>query len=77
MKNIKIEVRKPNYIVVTADTKRFGLNEVMFEGNTFDQCFDYCKRVMKRDTLQLSSYIIMGTYTDCTGRTFPVEMIVH
>ena len=42
MTNIRIEGEE-TYWKVIADTKRFGKNEIMFEG-TFDNCFDYVKR---------------------------------
>jgi hypothetical protein len=77
MKDIRIEVRDNNYIVVTATTSRFGKNAVMFEGNTFDQCFDYVKRETGQESLQLSSYLCLGSYTDREGRTFPSEMSVR
>lgn len=76
MKNIRIEYVRENYIVVKADTERFGKNEVMFEGNTFNQCFEYCKRELGKDKLSLSSSIILGAYTDREGRTFPLYMEV-
>lgn len=77
MQNIEIEVMRENYIVVRADTERFGANEVMFEGNTFDQCFDYIKRETGRDVLQLSGYLIDGCYADRAGRCFPTWMKVR
>lgn len=76
MKNIEIEVMRENYIVVRADTERFGKNEVMYEGNTFDQCFDYIKRETGRGDVLLQSRIAYGVYTDRTGRTFPPFMRV-
>ncbi len=79
MENIKIEVIRDNYIVVKATTKRFGKNEIMFEGNTFNQCFKYIKRELgmkETDELHLNSYLIYEDYTDREGRTFPVEMWV-
>lgn len=77
MENIKIEVVRENYIVVRADTKRFGAGEVMFEGNTFNQCFDYIKRETGRaDPLRLQSCLAYGEYTDWQGRTFPSFMRV-
>ena len=76
MKNITIEYIKGNYIVVKADTERFGKNEVMFEGNTFDQCFDYCKRELGKDKLNLSTSFLYECYTDREGRTFPWYMKV-
>lgn len=77
MKNITITVERDNYIVVTADTERFGKNEVMFEGNTFNQCFDYIKRELGVDRLYFSSYMCLGAYTDRDGRCFPCEMWVR
>ena len=76
MKNIRIVVKGDNYIVVIADTNRFGKNEVMFEGNTFNQCFDYIKRELDRERLNFTAYFIDGAYTDREGRCFPVRMSV-
>ena len=79
MENIKIEVKGQNYIVVVAETARWGKNEVMFEGNTFNQCFKYIKRELGMEEtaeLHLNSYLIYEDYTDREGRTFPVEMWV-
>ena len=77
MENIRIEVKADNYIVVIADTKRFGNNEVMFEGNTFDQCFDYIKRELGIDEVYLTAYLCYESYTDREGRTFPWMMWVR
>lgn len=77
MENIRIEVKADNYIVVIADTKRFGNNEVMFEGNTFDQCFDYIKRELDIDKVYLTAYLFYESYTDREGRTFPWMMWVR
>lgn len=77
MENIRIEVKADNYIVVTADTKRFGNNEVMFEGNTFDQCFNYIKRELDIDKVYLTAYLFYESYTDREGRTFPWMMWVR
>lgn len=79
MKNIRIEVKAENYITVTADTKRFGKDEVMFEGNTFRQCFDYIKRALGMNPearLRISTYLIYAPYTDRMGETFPWYMEV-
>lgn len=76
MKNIRIEMKSKNYIVVIADTKRFGKNEVVFEGNTFNQCFDYVKRETGRESLRLEGAIADGCVTDREGRTFPAFMKV-
>lgn len=77
MENIVIEFVRDNYIVVKADTKRFGNREVMFEGNTFDQCFDYIKRELGIDTIHLTTYALYAPYTDRMGRTFPCVMWVR
>lgn len=77
MGNICIEVKDDDYIVVTADTERFGEGEVMFEGNTFRQCFDYIKRELGMDVTErvyFTSYLIYEPYTDRMGETFPWRM---
>ena len=76
MKNITVEVVGDNYIVVKADTKRFGKNEVMFEGNTFDQCFEYIKREIGKEKFQLRSSFLYEAYKDRNGRSFPWKMDV-
>ena len=76
MKNIRIEAKRDDYIVVIADSIRFGKNEVMFEGNTFGQCFDYIKREVRRDKLLLRSSFMYEAITDRTGITFPWFMEV-
>ena len=76
MENIRIQVLRENYIIVTADTDRFGKGDVMFEGNTFDQCFDYIKREIGLDSLPLASYLSEALYTDRMGRCFPCDMEV-
>ena len=76
MTNIEIEVMRENYIVVRADSPRFGRGEILFEGNTFDQCFDYVKRETGREKLSLSSRLAYGVYIDWQGRAFPPFMRV-
>lgn len=76
MRNIEIEVLRENYIVVRADTERFGENEVMYEGNTFEQCFDYIKRETGQDNLRLSTRLCYGIYTDWMGESFSPYMQV-
>lgn len=76
MKNIRIEMKSKNHIVVIADTKRLGKNEVMFEGDTFNQCFDYVKRETGRESLRLEGAIADGCVADREGRTFPAFMKV-
>ena len=77
MTNIQIEVLRDNYIVVRADTKRFGPGEVMCECNTFKQCFDYIRRELglPEDTkFNFTTELIIGGYTDWTGETYPSYM---
>ena len=81
MENIRIlaEYNKNTggaYIVVKADTERFGKNEVMFQGNTFDQCFDYIKGMLGLEKLRLHSMFLYETITDRLGRSFPCYMEV-
>lgn len=76
MRNIKIEVMDENYIVVRADTERFGPGEVMAECNTFDQAFDYIKRETGAEKVNLSACLADGLYTDRAGRSFPCYMNV-
>ena len=77
MKNIRIEWKRENYIVVKADTIRFGKNEVMFEGNTFEQCFDYVKKITGKEHLHLTSGFLYEVVKDRTGRSFPWYMEVN
>ena len=71
MKNFRIEALRNNYMVVKADSERFGKQEIMFEGNTFNQCFEYIKRVTGKVKLNLQSYLLYEPITDREGRTFP------
>lgn len=41
MENIKIKHDRKNYWYVTADTKRFGKQEILFEGISLDECIGY------------------------------------
>lgn len=79
MENITIMVLHPDQpnssILVKADSKRFGKNEIMFEGISFKECFEYVKRETKRDHLRLMGCLV-GAYTDCKGKTFPWIMDV-
>ena len=79
MTNITIEVRDRDYIVVCADTERFGNGEVMCECNTFDQCFDYIRRELgmnKDERVKVSSYFFYEPYTDRAGKCLPCWMKV-
>ena len=74
--NFRIEALRDNYMIVKADSERFGKQEVMFEGNTFTQCFDYIKKITGKDKLQLRSYFIYAPVKDREGRCFPWLMDV-
>lgn len=76
MKNIEIEVTDNHTIVVFADTKRFGKHQIMFEGITFDECFDYIRKHTGREHFQMQSYLLYDTFTDRKGKTFPISMNV-
>lgn len=76
LRNIVIMVKRNNYIVVIANTERFG-REVMFEGNTFNQCFDYIKKELGTNKLRLTSSLIYEVYTDRDERSFPWLMHVE
>ena len=76
MNNIRIQMVNENYIVVIADSERFGRNEVMYEGNCFDECLDYCKRELNKDTLRITGRIA-ACVTDRKGRVFPAFMRIE
>ena len=76
MTNFRIEALRDDYVIVKADSKRFGKQEIMFEGNTFTQCFDYIKNETGKDTLQLRSYFIYEPIRDREGKCFPCIMEV-
>ena len=73
MKNVRIIAHrdKENYIVVEADSERFGKDAVMFEGNTFEQCCDYIRRTFRTNRFKLTSYAVVPLYTDRNGQTLP------
>ncbi len=76
MMNVRIVVKDENYIVVISDSKRFGMDAVMFEGNSFDQCFDYIKKETGAKEVHMTAYLTDGYYKDREGRTFPNYMKV-
>ena len=76
MKNFRIIASRESYMYVRADSERFGKQEIVFEGNTFNQCFDFIKRETGKDKLNLKSYLIYEPVTDREGRTFPWNMEV-
>lgn len=47
MKNIKINKISDTYYTVTATTKRFGKNQVMYEGISERDCKSYIKRTLE------------------------------
>ena len=71
MHNFNIEAWRSDYMIVKADSERFGNQEIVFEGNTFDQCFDYIKRETGKDKLYLRSYLLYEPITDRNGKCFP------
>lgn len=78
LKNVRIIAYRDrkNYIVVKADSKRFGKDVVMFEGNTFEQCCEYIRNTFRTNHFQLQSYSVVPMYTDRTGKTLPWIMDV-
>ena len=76
MTNIRIIVKGENYIVVVADSERFGKNEIMYEGNCFRECFNYIKRETGRDSLTLNG-TLASLCEDRKGETFPSYMEVR
>lgn len=44
MENIKIKHDKRNYWYVVADTKRFGEQEILFEGINAEECLNYIRK---------------------------------
>jgi len=76
MKNFRIIASRDSYMYVRADSERFGKQEIVFEGNTFNQCFDFIKRETGKDKLNLESCFIYAPVTDREGRTFPCYMEV-
>ena len=75
MKNIVITTVRENYIVVAADTERFGVGEILFEGNCFRECFDWVKRQTGKTSLSLRGWM-SSLYTDRNGETFPTRIEV-
>ena len=62
------------YIKVVADTERFGKSEVMYEGNTFGEVFEYLKRELGVDSLRINSSFIYRGIEDRKGQCFPCFM---
>ena len=76
MKNITIAVTDNNIIVVRADTKRFGIGAILFEGYTFMQCCEYIRKMCRTNHFKLNSWSTCKTYTDPDGRTMPIVLNV-
>lgn len=73
MTNIRVVVKDVNYIVVLADSERFGKDEVMYEGNHFRECFDYIKRETGKEKLRITG-TLASLFQDRKGETFPSYM---
>lgn len=66
MKNIQIVQTRPeitNGWVVKADTKRFGENEIMFEGS-YEECWKYIKQIADLVNWISVSVIVNGKRDD-------------
>jgi len=63
MKNIIIKEIKSNYYVVLADTERFGKQEIMFEGMSFDECTEWIKANTKPQKKALWAIKVEGMAT--------------
>lgn len=72
--NFTIEAYRSDYMVVKADSERFGSQEIVFEGNTFNQCFDFIRRETGKEKLDWTSMLIFEPITDREGRCFPWQM---
>ena len=46
MKSIKIKKTNRGYYTVIADTQKFGINEILFEGRNIEECKNYIKRTL-------------------------------
>lgn len=65
MKNIRINNPRKNYYTVVADTDEFGINEVMFEGISLEECIAYIKANTKAQKKPLWA---VGVETERTHR---------
>lgn len=75
MKKIMVCVLERNHIAVKANTKRFGAHAIMYEGNTFSECFKWIEAVTGR-TVYGVEWKNCNRYRDRTGLELPVEMCV-
>lgn len=77
MKNVTVNVTDTGTIVVRADTERFGKNEILFEGSTFMQAFDYIRQKSGNNHFKLQGMpVLYGWFTDKEGRTMPAKLEV-
>ena len=62
------KIRKGNYVVV-ADSKRFGEQQVVFEGNTKSQCKKFIERAEKQQSYSpnMQTYYVTMTDTFLSG----------
>lgn len=65
MKNIRINNPRKNYYTVVADTDEFGINEVVFEGISLEECIAYIKANTKAQKRPLWA---VGVETERTHR---------
>lgn len=75
MKKIRVCVLDHNLIAVKANTKRFGPHAIIYEGNTFAECFKWITKVTGR-TVYGIEWKNSNRYKDRTGLELPVEMRV-
>ena len=75
MKKIRICVLGQNHIAVKANTKRFGPHAIIYEGNTFAECFKWIEAMTGR-TVYGVEWKNSTRYQDRTGLRLPVEMCV-
>lgn len=75
MKKIMVCVLGQSHIAVKANTKRFGPHAIIYEGNTFAECFKWIEAATGR-TVYGIDWETSGRYQDRTGLRLPVEMHV-
>ena len=64
MKNVTVNATETGTIVVRADTERFGKNEILFEGSTFMQAFDYIRQKSGNNHFKLQGMpVLYGWFT--------------
>ena len=73
MKKIRVCVLGQSHIAVKANTKRFGPHAIIYEGNTFAECFSWIESVTGR-TVYGIEWKTSARYQDRTGLRLPAEM---